>query len=99
MNIQDLLKIKIDGKYIFEAKDVANFHNVSLNAVYSSRSSNKRGLDKLDKLMAFEKIKEIINEPLEDNISLSGHKDNIMEVLSSILKNDKKYKVTYDEIK
>jgi len=60
--------------------------------------SNKKGLDKLDKLMAFEKIKEIIDKPLKDNISLSGHKDNIIEALNSILKNDKKYKVTYDEI-
>jgi len=98
MNIKDLLKIKIDGKYIFEAKDVANFHDVSLNAVYSSRSSNKRGLDKLDKLMAFEKIKEIIDEPFEENILLSGNKNNIIEALNSILKDNQKYKVTYDEI-
>jgi hypothetical protein len=98
MNIQDLIKIKIDNKYIFEAKDVANFHNVSLNAVYNSRNSNKRGLDKLDKLMAFEKIKEIIEEPVEENISLSGHKDNIIQALNHLLQDEKRYKVNYDEI-
>jgi hypothetical protein len=33
MNIQDLIEINIDGKYIFKARDIINFYNVSINSI------------------------------------------------------------------
>ena len=67
--ILKLLQIREDlpskCKYYFSAKDVAEYHNVSLNAVYASRQVKT---DKLDKLMAFDKLQGHITVELANKI-------------------------------
>jgi len=67
--ILKLLQVREDlpnkTKYYFDAKDVAKYHNVSLNAVYASR---KLKTDKLDKLMAFDKLQGHITIEIANKI-------------------------------
>lgn len=94
-SVKKLLSLKDENdKYIFEAKDVAKFHKVSLNAVYNSRKVG----DKLDKLMAFEKMKEAIEKDEKNTISISGEKESVVNGLKNILSESVKYEINYKEI-
>jgi len=92
--IKEVLKLKKNGRYIYKAKEVAKFHGVSLNAVYNSRKKGNR----LDKLMVFDKLSDIIKEEEKKTIAITGDKKGILDGLSSLLKEDKKYKILYKEI-
>lgn len=92
--VKKLLSVRDENdKHIFEAKDVASFHDVSLNAVYNSRKVG----DKLDKLMAFAKMQEALAEDEKNTVSLSGDKDGLLNGLEKVL-DDRKYVVFYKEI-
>jgi len=94
-NVRKLLSIKDSrGKYNFKAKDVSEFHKVSLNAVYTSRKVG----DKLDKLMAFAKMQETMEEDEKSTIAITGDKEGVINGLGNILEDDKKYQIKYKEI-
>jgi len=92
--LKDILSLKKNGKYLFEAKEVAKFHGVSLNAVYNSRKQT----DKLDKLMVFDKIASMIEEDEKNTVAITGDKVGVLNGLENILQDDKKYKILYKEI-
>ena len=112
--IKKLLMIKDeDDNYYISSKDVAEFHGMSLNSVYSSRERHptqlkkkeyreKKGLpfvtDKLYKLYAFERLKQILLEQEKKELSIQGNKAGVLNGLNSILDDDKKYKIVYEEI-
>lgn len=91
--IRRILTINESGKHYFDAKDVAKFHGVSLNAVYSSRKQ----ANKLDKLMAFEVLKEKMGMG-EDEVSLVGDKNGVLNGLDGVLLADKKYQIFFKEV-
>ena len=94
-SVKKLLSVKDENnKYIFEAKDVSEFHKVSLNAVYNSRKVG----DKLDRLMAFSKMQEAIEKDEKNTISISGEKESVINGLKNILSEEVKYEINYREI-
>ena len=93
--VKKLLSVRDEnGKHTFEAKDVSEFHKVSLNAVYNSRKVG----DKLDKLMAFAKMQEAIEYDEKNTIAITGDKEGVINGLNNILEDDKKYQIKYKEI-
>ena len=58
--LSDMLKVKVDGKYVKSAQEVAEHHGVHKNAVYQSRK-NKKNPDRLDKLMLFDEAVQFLD--------------------------------------
>ena len=92
--LKEILTLQKNGKYLFKAKEVAEFHDVSLNAVYASRKQK----NKLDKLMAFDKALEALKEDEKNTVIITGDKNGILDGLKGILQEGKKYKILYKEI-
>ena len=92
--LKEILALQKNGKYIYTAREVSEFHRVSLNAVYSSRKKT----DKLDKLMIFDKIASMIEEDEKNTVAITGDKKGVLNGLENILQEDKKYKILYKEI-
>lgn len=90
----DMLRIKsmVNGKevYVRPAKDVADYHDVHVNAVYASRRK-KDGADKLDKLMAFDEAVRISNCSEDVGLSMRGGKESLMESLGKVMTDGENY--------
>jgi hypothetical protein len=67
--LADFLKIKIDGKYIKTAQEVADYFGVQRNTVYESRSKRAKYGDIHDKLMLFDELEKVVSN-LEHNFSV-----------------------------
>lgn len=94
--IKEFIKIQDDNlKFIHKAKDVADFNQVSLNAVYTSRRDEK----KLDKLYVLNELPKKLDEIAKSNISISGEKEAVLSNLDSILIDDKQYKIYIKELR
>ena len=48
-DLSDMLRVKVNGKYVKTAKEVAEYFNIHVATVYTSRRAKQP--DKLDKLM------------------------------------------------
>jgi hypothetical protein len=93
--IKEILQIHDEnGKYFFSGKEVAEFHSVSLNSVYSSRKVG----NKLDRLLAFEKLKQLLEDDEKNKLSISGEKFALIDALTKVLDFDKSYEITYKTI-
>lgn len=102
-----------NSAYTFSPDEVKEYFGVSLNAVYSSREHSKSQqikkakaekngtvfiTDKLDKLMAFDKLKEAIKRDEKNTVKISGDKEGLLSGLENILAEDKNYEIYYKEI-
>lgn len=94
--IKEFMKIQDEkSKFIHKAKDVAEFNQVSLNAVYSSRKEEK----KLDKLYVLNELSKKLDDIAKSNISISGEKEAVLSNLDSILVDNKQYKIYIKELR
>lgn len=94
-DVKRLLSIKdVEGEFILDAKDVAKAQDKSLNAVYASRKSDC----KLDKLTAFDKIKDLVDANEKEKTMLNGDKLCVLAGLRDILKHGTKYEINYKEV-
>lgn len=102
-----------NSAYVFSIKELAEYFGMSENAVYASRGhhksqkkkkeqAKKQGkrfiTDKLDKLLAFEKMREAIEEDEKNTMAIAGDKIGVLNGLENILKENKKYEIQYKEI-
>lgn len=90
-----LLAIKDEnGDFVLTAEEVCKAQNKSPNAVYTSR----KGLCKLDKLTAFDKVRSLILESEAKRVVIIGDKSGIMESLGGVLKENTRYEINYKEV-
>jgi len=94
--LSDMLQVKVDGKYVKSAREVADYHGVHKNAVYQSRK-NKKNPDRLDKLMLFDKALEIASCEEEAGLGIQGSKEELLETLDRIMQGGKRYSVVFVE--
>ena len=92
----DILQVKVNGKYVNSAQEVADYHDVHKNAVYQSRK-NKKKPDRLDKLMLFDKALEIASCEEEAGLGIQGSKEELLETLVRIMQGGKRYSVVFEE--
>lgn len=93
--ILKLLEVKDEnGNFALDVKEVMQAQNKSSNAVYASR----KGDCKLDKLTAFDKIKELIKKGEQKGVAVTGNKENIIDTLENVLKGDAQYEMKYKEV-
>lgn len=93
--ILKLLAIKDEnGDFVIDANEVAKAQNKSLNAVYTSR----KGSCKLDKLTAFDKVRDLIEKNETQRIAIVGDKSGVMDGLSGVLKENTRYEINYKEV-
>jgi len=111
--IRQLLAIKDkNDNYFLDAKEVAKFNGVGLNAVYESKESNPKQqilkkaklakgkpfiADKLYKLYAFEELKKELLKAETEKVVINGNKEFISEHIAT-LNQDKQYEITIKEI-
>lgn len=94
--LERMLTVKIDGKYVKTAKQVAAHHKFHQNAVYQSR---KDGGDKLDKLMLFDEAVEFIKlKKVADEVFMSGSKSGLIDSLTRVMDDEKRYKLELEEL-
>lgn len=80
-----MFKIKMDGKYIKSAREVAEYFGITTHAVYESRGKKVKRPNKFDKLMTFEQLKEIADRedscpnPVVGSFTCKGIKYSIVE--------------------
>ena len=96
-SVLDMLRIKrtIKGKDVYarQAKDVAKYHGVHVNAVYASRRKQD-GSEKLDKLMAFDEAVSELYGGEETGLSVRGSKEFLMELLEKVMTDGNNYIIT-----
>lgn len=94
--IVKLLEIKDEnGNYALTTKEVMKAQGKSSNAVSASRL---KGDYKLDKLTAFDKIREIIEAGEQKGITLTGNKQNVLTSLAGLLEDKKLYEIKHREV-
>lgn len=74
-DLSDMLRVKVNGKYVKTAKEVAEYFNIHVATVYTSRKAKQP--DKLDKLMLFELASKFAGSDQESfdpsgNIKIDG---------------------------
>lgn len=95
--LERMLTVKIDGKYVKTAKQVAAHHGFHQNAIYQSRKSE--GGDKLDKLMLFDEAVEYIKlKKGADEVFMSGSKLGLIDSLTRVMDDEKRYKLELEEL-
>ena len=68
--LSDMLRVKVGGKYVKTAKEVAEYFNIHIVTVYASRRA--KNTDKLDKLMLFELAKKFADSEQKHSLDPSG---------------------------
>ena len=96
LKLLDLLQVKVNGKYVKSAQEVADYHGVHKNAVYQSRK-NKKNPDRLDKLMLFDEALKIASREEEVGLTIQGSKEELLETLDRIMQSGKRYSVVLEE--
>ena len=90
-----LLEVKDEnGNFALDVKEVMDAQGKSSNAVYASR----KGDCKLDKLTAFDKIKELIKKGEQKGLTITGNKFNVLASLDGLLEDEKVYEVKHREV-
>lgn len=85
--LTDMLRVKVNGKYVKTAREVADYFNKNIVTVYTSRRAKHP--DKLDKLMLFEIASKFAN----------SEQKNLLDPSGSIEIDGKKYLMTLSKVK
>lgn len=94
--ISDMLRVKVGGKYVKSAKEVAEYHGVHVNAVYQNRRG-KRNPDRLDKLMLFDEASKVDSCECDIELTVRGSKEVILDSMSKVMVEGKQYLVVFAE--
>lgn len=94
--LSDMLRVKVNGKYVKSAQEVADYHGVHPNAVYQSRK-HKTNPDRLDKLMLFDEASKIASCGDDVGLTMRGSKEGLLDSLGKVMDDGKRYLIVFTE--
>lgn len=85
--LADMLRVKVDGKYVKSAKEVAEYFGIHRVTVHASRRA--KNPDKLDKIMLFEIASKFAN----------SNQQTLLDPDGTIHIDSEKYLITLKKVK